>query len=56
MLATELGTIINHEYQAGGDQTTLLGVARAIRTLLPAAERASFTEAVEMCGLWLGDA
>lgn len=55
MNAVELGTIINHAYQAGGDEATLREVARALCAELDASERASFTDAVEMCGLWLNE-
>ena len=48
-----LGTAINYEYQAGGDEATLRSVARAIRDLLDPTERATFTESIEMCGLVL---
>jgi hypothetical protein len=51
--AIAIATVLNHEYQAGGDEATLRAVARGIRLTLPESERAGFTDGVEMCGLWL---
>jgi hypothetical protein len=51
-----LGSVINAEYQSGGDVDTLRSTARAIRAVLPEPEREALTDAVEMSGLWLDSA
>lgn len=53
MKALDLGTIINHAYQAGENEATLRAVALSIRAQLDPSERNSFTDAIEMSGLWL---
>lgn len=53
MNALDLGTIINHAFQGGGDEATLRAVALSIRVELDPSERDSFTDAIEMSGLWL---
>lgn len=52
-MAATLGSVVNNRYQCGDDAGTLRRLAREMRASMTEHDAVAFTDAVEMCGLWL---
>jgi hypothetical protein len=52
-MAVVLGSVVNNRYQSGDDAETLRRLACEMRASMTESDSGAFTDAVEMCGLWL---